>query len=202
MKKIGENTGDWQKDIFKDLAFIKQNLRYPWKSSMRSPLIFWIFYLAFFLSIGVFSLYIDNGLTRINRGFLLEFSFIFILTGIAIWRYLKSLKFKIINSGLSKNLNIQLTAEFLKQKHLLVFHHPDCEDIMQIISRQISKETEQREVLIFIADENRILVNSHFTKRGWHLPGRKTHDKQITAELNEFIERYKVQNEFQVQSSY
>jgi len=198
MKKIESNGADWQDRIFKDLDYIKKNLRYPWKGSRRAPLIFWAAMILLIILLQIAYFFAYGTPLRKSLAMSAWMTFILVMFSLAIIRYLKSLKFNVIKSGLPKHLNLKLTANFLDQKHLLIFHHPDCEDIMQILSRPISNESEQREVLIFIADENRILINSHFTENGWRLPNSNLHDKQITAELNQFIEKYKAQKETQL----
>jgi hypothetical protein len=204
MKVIDQGQADWQKNIFRDLAYIRKNLRYPWKRGMKMPLIFSVIFLLFASTTFLMEMFVLTSLKESSRQILFQFIFplsAIILTTVAIYQYLASLKFTELRTGLPKSLNQQLVLSYLKQKHLLVYHHPDCPDIMQILSRPLNSQSNQREALIFIADEQRILLNNHLTETRWIRP-MKRHDKTMAKELLRYIQAYKEQHETHLTTSY
>lgn len=191
-QKIGNDQNKWERSIVRDLNYIKANKRYRWNAKLRAPLIIYsiLILLAAFLVIITVT---DIEAKRISRFFVPSVSFL--MLGVIILNYLQSLKFIDLPTGLNKQLNHDLLVSFLNRKGLLIYYHPETNDVIQIVSRPLSFQDERREVLIFVIDDNTILINSHFTDSGWKLTAAARHDKQMGAELMQWINQYKSQNE-------
>lgn len=191
--------GNGQKAIVRDLDYIKANKRYRWNGKLRTPLI--VYSILFLLVACLVITTITDQDAKLASRVSIPF-FPFILVGIAaISKYLQSLKFIDLPTGLNKQLNHDLLTSFLQQKGLLIYHHPETNDIVQIISRPLGLQDDRREALIFVIDENTILINSHFTDSGWRLTAASKHDRQMGNELMQWIIQYKNQNEKALRSS-
>jgi hypothetical protein len=199
IKKITTDKDTWEGSIIKDLAFIKQHKRYRWTAKLRLPIV--VFAVLFTLSacLYFFSSTPSDGPVQAKRWvqFLIPLGALAVMASF-MWRYLESLKFIELKTMLTKETNHNLVVAFLNEKHLLVYHHPESEDVLQIVSRPINSGDERREVLVFVMDENNLLINSHFSNNGWRMTGARRHDKQIADELYRFIAAYKSQNEKRV----
>lgn len=185
---INNNT-DWDNSLIRDLAYIKAQLRYRIKPSTILPVIIWASFILLMMLLVSITIY-----QRTSRGehipginILMAASTI-ILFFANIIRYLQSLKFISVHTGKYLNDNIHATDAFLKSQHILTFRHPDAPEIFQIQSRNLSAGKEDREVIIFIADDNRVLINSHFTNKGWGISPSKRHHREMAAMLKRYIQ--------------
>ena len=111
---------------------------------------------------------------------------------IGVRRYIDIIRFKPVATGFPLVKNMQLLETFLKEEQLVVFRHPESPGIYQIISKNISAVGDEREVMIFIADDNRILVNSHFTtSRKWsNFTVNATHKKEMVRLLKKWLQQH------------
>lgn len=191
-RKIGDEQSKWENGIIRDLDYIKTNKRYRWTTKISTPLI--VYGMLFLLTMSLLIVTIKAADSKMFPRILLPVV-AFFLYGLMIFRYLQSLKFMDLATGLNKQQNYDLLISFLNNKGLLVYHHPQTNDVLQIVSRPLSLQDERREVLVFIINENTILINSHFTDSGWRLTAAPKHDKQIGAELMQWMLPYKDQNE-------
>ncbi len=94
-------------------------------------------------------------------------------------RYRRSLKFAVLPTRVNKAGNRLILERFLREQQLQVVNHPLSKDIFQIVSTPVSTKTgDMRQVMVFIADEGRILLNSHFTASGLMIaPASRLHHK-------------------------
>lgn len=193
MKNIQSQEDKWQDSTLNDLDYIKIHLRYPWKNGMKTPLFIGIAFALF--SVVLFLL--EMTVTKTDNPFIQYFLPLssLSLAAFSISRYLKSLKFTDISTGLGKDLNQQLICSFLLEKQLLIYEHPQCPDIIQILSRPVNIHSEQREVLVFIAEENHVFINSHFTENHWISVLKNRHDKPMAKAIQQYITTYKKQQE-------
>lgn len=181
-------------DPYKTLDYIKNHLRYRMGFKMGLPLVFWTLLLlagAVFFSFKLF------GTVRERAGnFILVLPVVVLLPLIiGIIRYLNSLKFIPLNTGLDKATNLRLVTLFLQRQQLQIGYHPQTEDILQIISTPVSvKHDQMREVMVFIADEGRILINSHFMGGGLTLIPGTRHHRQMAAQLQQWISANREKN--------
>jgi hypothetical protein len=186
MKTLPEQgqRADWQHSLIDDLAYIKANLRYPARKKTIMPMIFWG---GLILVIGGLITYLQVSQSNVKGiTFVLAVSALipFIVTILTHW---KTLQFTSISSDFHLAENCVLMESFLKSQHLAFGRHPEIPEVFQIISRNLSAGKEDREVLIFIADDKRILINSHFTNVGFGLFPGKRHHMQMARMLREYI---------------
>lgn len=99
----------------------------------------------------------------------------------SIGRYFKLIRFHAIHTPYSLASNMKLLEQFLEQQKLVTFRHPSIPEVYQIISKNISAMGEDREVLIFLADDKRILINSHYSSsRKWfRFMSPPTHEREM-----------------------
>jgi hypothetical protein len=198
MKQLHEKT-NWQKGIYEDLGFIKKHLRYRYTSGVKTPLIFWSLLIILFGTLMTSYLNVSGKPGTLPNP--LPVVMIIPLV-VMLYRYVRSLKFIALETGLSLEINRQLLAAFLQKQHLQVFEHPESKDIMQIISIPVYHKNDMREVIVFIADRNRILINSHFTNSGWTMSPGKRHHNQMAHSLDQWIMLYRQQNRMEIQLHY
>ena len=186
MKQLYEGnttSQEWDKQIITDLSFIRAKLRYPLRRKLLAPLIAWTVF--FLLICAVIFSSLLNGSGSPGMPF-----FIFLpLIGpvLLVIRYLHSLKFVTVHTPFTLADNIKILDRFLTSQRMLIFRHPDAPEIFQILSKDVGTGSEEREIMIFIADEQRILVNSQFTNAGWRLPQGKSHVDEMCGRLMQFM---------------
>jgi hypothetical protein len=184
------NTPDptqWDEQLVKDLAFIKKNRRYPFSRMTLMPLLTSTLLLVYL--VWPFWKYI----TGEKRSDIVVVLVVVVLMSIPILisllRYLRLISFKVVSTPYPLSENMKQLQKFLEEQHLLVFRHPKAPEVFQIISTNINPMGEDREVLIFLADDQRILVNSHFSssrKKFRFLIGQ-THEKEMIKMLNHWL---------------
>lgn len=195
MKQIPENAGGatWAGSLLNDINTIKTKLRYPIKGKTLTPIVFWgsIILLIIALSIFLINSGTDNAPDRPWwTKMLVGTSGLFVMI-VIITRHIHALKFISIETPYHTQENMALIDGFLKSEHMLIFRHPEAPEIFQIQSRNVNMKgiKEDREVMIFIADDRRILINSHFTYSGWSPNPGSRHHKEFGKMLQQYIER-------------
>lgn len=115
---------------------------------------------------------------------------------LAVIRRIKSFRFISIKSDFVVNENIKLVRQFLQRQNIAFFHNPDAPEVFQISSRVLDIQTGNREIMVFIADDKRILLNSHFTStngdRGMKEVSTGAH-RQMAKNLKKWLK----ENEYQ-----
>jgi hypothetical protein len=189
MKHLPTNAGqpNWDSSFLQNLSYIKKHLRYPIKKKTLGPVIFWAAIFTVVISTGIFFLFNSDG--KEKNVFFILFLFNAITYPIFIFRYLQTLRFQVITTEHFTTTNSELIEQFLRSQQLLVFRHPEAPEVYQILSRNIDASSEDREVLVFIADDKRILINSHFTNKGWSYFQGKRHHKEMAKMLKEYIKQ-------------
>jgi len=189
-KQIPQAAGQeqWNSQLVEDLQFIKKHRRYPFRRMTLMPLLGSGFALAFMARMIWMLMVVKQRPDNIAFLFLITF---LVLTPIiiAVKRYIELIGFKEIRTGFVLADNLKLLQQFLKEQQLLVARHPDAPEILQIISRPLETFGDEREVLIFIADDSRILVNSHFTsnRRRFRLWSAPTHQGPMIRKLKDWL---------------
>ncbi|MEO6832593.1 MAG: hypothetical protein ABI378_09045 [Chitinophagaceae bacterium] len=183
MKQIGASTPNEQfnKEILGQLSFIKKHLRYPISRRMTLlalPFLTVIPALLYFLLIAPNSNYKAQILIPVLLGLLLV---------VALRRTYQSLHFLSIPAHRLFSENIVLLQQFLTENHFAFGRHPEAPEVFMIMSKNIGRQKEEREIVVFIADDHRILINSHFFQRKFRTPIEKLHHKQIAAELKNWL---------------
>ncbi|HTN44926.1 MAG TPA: hypothetical protein VL098_01175 [Flavipsychrobacter sp.] len=172
---------DWNKGIVADLSFIKKYLRYPMRKSRWIPILFWSLFFILIVVL-ILSAILDQG--GVTQPVVLV---PVIIPFIIVFRYVHSLRFVKVTTPFYLDENVKALERFLTAQQLLTYRHPEAPEVFQILSRNISAGKEDREILIFIADDKRILLNSHFTRSGWSLSTGKNHVDEMARMLVKFI---------------
>lgn len=175
----------WESRLVKDIDFIKKHMRYPFSARTLAPTA--VIGVMTLLILAIIALSVKNSSTRIETRRLLPVIFLFVPLLVSASRYIKTLKFRSIPASLSASENAQLIESFLKSQRLVTFRNPEVPEIFQIISKNVSAYKEQREVMIFIADEGRILINSHFTNSEFNFVPAAPHTAGMAQMLQDWI---------------
>lgn len=168
----------WDNRLLQNLPYIRANLKYPFISKGIWPLAIW----GVLLTVLCYFLYTTMSLEH-RVWYTFGFWFIMLILPYMgqIARYAKSLRFTIVNTGCTVHENKQLIVAFLHSLEIAVYQHPDVPEVFQITSRTTGAG---REIILFIADDNRVLINGHFT--GWLL-SRMTHKKEMLELSNAWL---------------
>ncbi|RYZ46815.1 MAG: hypothetical protein EOP49_22610 [Sphingobacteriales bacterium] len=137
----------------------------------------------------MFVIFLTPNWSQHFSGYML-FLFVFLVpTVMSVRRYVDLIRFTEVPTPYFLAANMKLIQEFLKDNQLLMLRHSDAPEVFQIISRNISTVGEEREVLIFIADDRRILVNSHFTtsRRRFRMFSAPTHHREMIGKLKKWM---------------
>ena len=159
MKQLqGNNTGpQWNSTLLHDLVFIKQHLRYPFSKKTLPK----TFIVAFLLIIGVRMMGFVFLAAHSNNLFFKLFIIpllVVIIIG-SFYQYYRTLQFRSIPTPFFANENRKLIEVFLRSQQLMLYQHPDAPEVFQIASRAIGGgKNPQREIMIFIADDKRVLI--------------------------------------------
>lgn len=200
MKRLQEgNTSgaNWDRRIIADLSYIKQHLRYPTRKKVITPIVFWIAFFLLVTALVLASVSDKDVSPRVIVAFVP-----LLLPWIIIFRYIHSLRFIRVQTPYVLAQNIVMIERFLNVNSLLIFRHPEAPEVFQIISKDISVGKEEREIMIFIADDYRILVNSQFTQGGWSLPQGKSHVNQMCESLMRFMKHTHVSSSTDLQRNF
>jgi hypothetical protein len=190
MKAIPENSPgpQWNNKLLDDLVFIKKHLRYP-ISKKTIPSVFLIaIFIGFAFRMATVTLLVNHkgGHTALSWFFAIMIMVIF---GSGILSYLHTLRFKSIPTSFFAVENMRSVEKFLKSQQLNTYRHPKAPEVFQIVSRPLG-HTEQREVMIFIADDKRILVNSHFINQKWSLNTSSRNARKMANRLAGWLKIY------------
>jgi hypothetical protein len=184
------NGPEWDSYLFRDLAYIKQKRRYPAGRKVFLPAVLGTALLVI-LAVLTYTTFIGNTTAHPAATPVFITGMLSITVLLVANKFFGHLKFMAIPTPFDTQRNRQLVDQFLRSQHMVVFRHPGSADVFQIVSRNINPLKEQREVLVFIADDRRILVNSHFTNAGFSLVPGSRHHKQMAAGLQQYIQSVK-----------
>ena len=186
MQKLAhpQQHATWNTAFIEKLDFIKRKLRFPLQGrSMWKSLVFLGFIPAACILIYAL-IFLRAG------GHLFVYLIILISTGanlLVLRKYYLTLRFRTVQALPTTTDNIGLLSNFLQRNHFAFQQHPDAPEVFQIISRNISAGNEDREVLVFIADNGRILLNSHFTQSGTKPTMGTLHTREMAKDLMQFL---------------
>jgi len=171
--------------LLNDLVFINKHKRYPMSKKMIIP----VFSLLFILIAGSRMVYTTVFLRKSDISVMLwiAIALVFISMCGMLYSFYNILRFRSIPAPFPVNENIKLVNEFLRSQQLNVFRHPQAPEVFQILSRPLGGNTEQREVMIFIADDRRILINSHFVNQQWTLSPQSRNYRKMANRLKEWL---------------
>ena len=182
----GDAAPQWNSTLLHDLVFIKQHLRYPFSKKTLPG----TFIIALILFVGLRSFgFIFLAAHSNNLFFKL---FIIPLLAITIigtfYQYYRTLQFRCIPSPFFAHENMKLIEVFLRSQHLALYRHPDAPEVFLISSRAIGGGSNpQREIMIFIADDKRVLINSHFVNQRYSITPASRNAGKMANRLKEYI---------------
>ena len=179
----------WNTALVSQLQFIKKHLRYPIRRTIVLRFTSFLGILPMILWFGLRPLLFksEGASYKALWPLLLMALLLGTLAVIGIYRFSQTLKFVAVKNNLGLNQNIRLLKEFLTQNHFAHSQHPEAPEIFQMLSRNIGGKEEAREVVIFIAGEDRILVNSHFTGTRKLSPVGLPHYKEMARMLHKWL---------------
>ncbi|MFA6152544.1 MAG: hypothetical protein WC716_14570 [Chitinophagaceae bacterium] len=195
-------SAHWNSPLLHDLSFIKKHLRYPVNKRTIWPML-WMAAMSLFILFYAGMIVLFNEDRIAEKGFTFQALLPYFVAGIvclvlllAVIRRIKSFRFISIKSDFVVNENIKLVRQFLQRQNIAFFHNPDAPEVFQISSRVLDIQTGNREIMVFIADDKRILLNSHFTStngdRGMKEVSTGAH-RQMAKNLKKWLK----ENEYQ-----
>ena len=162
-------SAHWESPLLHDISFIKKHLRYPvnkktiWPILSLFSLVLWIVVVFSFIFVMSTDKIKRAGITMDMIGGMFAILMLLSVFVMLIYRKARDLKFISIKSNFTELDNITLIRQFLTKQNIAFYHKADAPEVFQISSTILDKENGQREIMVFIADDNRILLNSHFT---------------------------------------
>ena len=189
MKQLRSGAGraDWDNELIGKLGFIKQKLRYPISRYTILPaaaigmLLPGISLLIFLTLAG------RHADDKRHWPQVMMIAFLLLAGFIAARRYWQTLNFKAIPTPYFSTDNQIILQRFLQDQHLAFARHPEAPEVFQIMSKNISALKEEREIIVFIADDRRILINSHFTQTGTNFAIGTPHHLQMAGMLQAWM---------------
>ncbi|HXS35884.1 MAG TPA: hypothetical protein VN721_04245 [Flavipsychrobacter sp.] len=185
----------WNKKLIEDLAYIKKHKRYPLNKRTRTILVLKLIPAVFLVALILWLNVIVPATTHKNLYFTYFLTILYIPTIVSLFRYPKTLKFINIPTPFFSYENQQIIEKFLEIQNLIIYRHPNAPDVFQIVSKSMNNRKDIREVMIFIADDKQILINSHFTTSGFSLMPATRHYEIMGKKLKEWLTIYNPNND-------
>ncbi len=182
MKQISSSPeqGLWNESLISQLAFIRRRLRFPMNRRTLAP----------FAAIAASGLLIPFFLVpHLLQGKADSWLLIVLCTlvnlplVVGFFRYLRSLRFVVVPAYPLLADNMQLLERFFRENHFAYGRHPDAPEVFQMLSKNLGRQQELREVLLFIADDGRVLLNSHFSGNRLGMPVSLGHSREMARML-------------------
>lgn len=182
----------WENRLLNDLAFIKQHRRYPMSKRTIAPAALIGFSLLAVLRILWPFIFITTSDNLVKQQPVLQWIFtlsIALLLLTVVYSFFKVLKFETLKTPHYLQENIVLLKKFFTSNHLAYTQHPEAAEVFMIISRNLdmNSKNDYREVMVFIADDKQILVNSHFTGRKFNITPPSRNYKRMAKELQRWL---------------
>lgn len=187
MKEIPA-ASTWESQMMADLDFIRKHRRYPFTRMTIMPVLSSC--ALIFVCVRLMLMPVVMSFQYMNATMTVILLLLLTIPVIVMLRkHMAQVWFKSIATGRSKEENASLIEAFLQADRLRYTRINQNPGVFMIISRHIGGKTEKREVMIFIADTQRILLNSHFTSaRKWYaLPLAPTHQASIVRMLKKWL---------------
>lgn len=178
--------------MLNDLAFIKQHKRYPLgKRTVAPAALAGFLFLAAMRVVWPVLFITTTGNSSAQSG-LAGWIIISVVGGFTIFMAVQAfrvLKFDKLDSPYHLAENMVLLKKFFTSNHLAFTQHPEAQEVFMIISRNLdaSPKRDYREVMVFIADDKQILVNSHFTGKKFSITPPSRNYKRMSKELQRWL---------------
>ncbi len=202
MKQIGEASdgAGWNAELIGQLAFIRKHKRFPVNRRTLTPLLT-IVVACLGLPIWILLMMVrhqDSG--RPAHYWLLLLIWLPVLVG--LFRYFRSLHFVSVPAYPLLADNMELVERFLQSNHFAFSRHPEAPEVFQMVSRNLGRGGELREVLFFIADNGCVLLNSHFSGKTFGMPVSSGHSRNMARELKKFLQTYRPEKSSSLRRTY
>ncbi|MCB0696567.1 MAG: hypothetical protein KDC07_04340 [Chitinophagaceae bacterium] len=192
MKSINTSGSkpDWENSLLNDITFIKQKKRYPLNKKTLTPAsisaVVWVLLLrgGFLLAMGV-----KNHNQYVSW---VMYSAVLLLIVLVFYQYYRILKFDSIPTKYSPDKNMEMLKRFFTTNNLAFTRHDEAPEVFMIISRNLhnNPNKEHREVMVFIADDKKILVNSHFTGSRFSVTPPSRNYRKMSNELKRWLDTH------------
>lgn len=165
MKQLENGTpaNGFSEALIGQLGFIRKHRRYPFSRRTLLPLLTVLATAPLLLGFALFMF--RNAPKNQSSGQWLPLLFLAMCVPAvaAALRFRKSLRFAEIRSKQDLGGNMLMLERFLRESRFAYSRHPEAPEVFSIVSTPIRAMNGEREVVIFVADSGRILINSHFT---------------------------------------
>ena len=193
MKQLSEGSTahKFGSELLEDLSFIKKHKRYPFRRMTLMPLVASAILLLLFVAFIGHTLPLANS-TYTHSGPYIVFTLMIVPAVIACKRYADTIRFFTLKTPFFLSENRKILHQFLQHHKFAFFNHPEAPEIFMILSRNVSAIGEEREVAVFIADDQQILINSHFaaSRKKFNLMTGPTHQAQLIKMLRHWLKTY------------
>lgn len=192
--KLLDNQGskaDWENDLVNDLSFIKEKKRYPLGKKTLKPAGLAAVFIALTGRVAMLLLVTKNSSKMSMWAEWLIGGLLAWLILLVFYQYYKMLKFDTIKTKYALTRNADLLKQFFAANNLAYTRHDNAPEVFMIISRNLNANPDKdyREVMVFIADDKQILVNSHFTGSKFSIAPPSRNFKKMSKELSGWIDR-------------
>lgn len=201
MKKIDtvNNSQNWQNELLQDLEYIKANKRYKLGKKTIAPAGIIAIVLVSIARIAWPFIFLNFSAIPDQQSSLLQWIFslaIVFLLFTVVYSFFRVLKFETLTTPLFMQENIVLLHKFFTQNRLAYTQHPDAPEVFMIISRNLdaNPKKDYREIMVFIADDKQILVNSHFTGKKFSITPPSRNYKRMARELQKWLNDEQIGN--------
>jgi len=188
MKAIADGTAggaQWNNTLLDDLAFIKKKQRYPLSRKTIPSTILIAFFVLMISRLSFVGLLLNHKSNIAMSVFTVVIMTVVFISGIL--SYWRTLRFSCITTPYFESENRALIELFLKSQHLNMYRHPKAPEVFQILSRALGNKQDQREVMIFIADDHRILINSHFINQKWTITPQSRNYRKMASQFKQWL---------------
>lgn len=187
------DSNNWQNDLLRDLAYIKKHKRYKLGKKTIAPTGIVILVLLTIARLVWPLLFLNFTAEHTQQSSLLQWVFtlsIALLLLTVVYSFFKVLKFETLKTPHYIQENIVLLHKFFTNNHLAYTQHPEAPEIFMIVSRNLdaNAKNDYREVMVFIADDKQILVNSHFTGKKFNITPPSRNSRRMAKQLQSWLD--------------
>ncbi len=201
MKHLNNPSGssDWQNELLRDLAYIKANKRYKLGKKTIAPAGIIAIVFVSIARIAWPFIFLNFSAVHAEQSTMLQWLFSLVIVFLIIsvvYSFFKVLKFETLKTSFFMQDNIVLLHKFFTQNRLAYTQHPEAPEVFMIISRNLDANAKKdyREVMVFIADNKQILVNSHFTGKKFNITPPSRNYKRMARELQKWLNDEQIRN--------
>jgi hypothetical protein len=178
----GHEGHQWHSSLLADLTFIRKHLRYPLSKKTLPSLLVVSALLFLVFRLGFITVLLSKAHNAAVFWFLI--GLVGVTVGVTIYRYWAMLRFTVISTPFFMAENKRLLETFLVAQQLRLYRHPEAPEVYQIMSRPHgNSRNERREVMIFIVDDKRMLINSHIAGQRFAINGPSDNSREMAHQL-------------------